>query len=476
MRVNTGPGGVEVRPVPASCAVRRARALLFNFDIDDASLKTAHKQWLDENVVPFLATATRIALSGTASRSGSDQYNQALSQRRVKTIKDYLVGKGAKATAIAEVASGEQAAARAGQRDGTEDARFRAVEVALEAKANLAIQVKVHPMDSKTRIVPSILGGLGKQHFVAAKNAKGVILQATIAGVNCATTDATWEVLDEGSAPIPVISPAVGIDRLTVKIPSDVSRKLRVRLLSSGSPLWEGFVWLIYADISATPNADFISSTASDMSIGLGFDFVHTITPASVISTTADVPNLTGPKVTPLPGGTNHAGKSLQGGADHKWDNSRKIRKKFINPGNIPLAAIGGNPSFNSTFPNYPSAADGDGHPGGAGAIDADLVPIVGNDDAGTGDPEDNDPYHDPNKGKLTGTDQPTRVMPHAAGADGNTVEWRLHFLEFTRLEISGKWFRISDDFPWRVHIKMKKVAGKWVNNGSIKALNNDGF
>jgi hypothetical protein len=82
--------------------------------------------------------------------------------------------------------------------------------------------------------------------------------------------------------------------------------------------------------------------------------------------------------VTPLPDGTNHAGDSLQGGADRKWDNSRKIRKKFLNPAGISLAAIGGNPSFNSTFPNYPSTADGDGHPGGAGALDAPDARLTG--------------------------------------------------------------------------------------------------
>jgi hypothetical protein len=247
-------------------------------------------------------------------------------------------------------------------------------------------------------------------------------------------------------------------------------------LLASGSPLYEGFVWIVFAKITAAPAADLLVSDASGLLIGKGFSFTHTITPPSIISTTADVPNLTGPKVTPLPDGTNHAGDSLQGGADRKWDNSRKIRKKFLNPAGISLAAIGGNPSFNTTFPNYPSTADGDGHPGGAGALDADLVDIVGNDDALTGDPEDNDPYTNPNKGKLTGFDRPKRSIGHNVGADGNTVEWRLHFLEFARLEIGGKWFRISDDFPWRTHIRMKRVGGKWVDDGSIKELNNNGF
>jgi hypothetical protein len=133
-------------------------------------------------------------------------------------------------------------------------------------------------------------------------------------------------------------------------------------------------------------------------------------------------------------------------------------------------------PELHTTYPNYPSATDGDGRPGGAGAIGTSLVPLVGNDDAGTGDPEDNDPYTAPDIGRLTGVDTPNRIMTHAKGANGDTVEWRLHFIEFTRLELNGTWYRISDDFPWRLHIKMKKVAGKWTNDGSSKAKNNAGF
>ena len=263
---------------------------------------------------------------------------------------------------------------------------------------------------------------------------------------------------------------------MTVQLSSATAAKIRVRLLIGGCPSWEGFVWIVFATISARPRANLLASNATFLQIGQGFDFTHTILPASIISTSTDVPNLTGPNASPLPDGTNHAGNSLQGGADQKWDNSRKIRKKFLNPGNIPVASMPGDPSFNSTFPNYPSAADGDGHPGGAGAIDADLVPIVGNDDAGTTDPGDNDPYNDPDRGKLTGTDRPRRSMLHSLGVDGDTLEWKLHFLEFTRLEIAGKWYRISDDFPWRTHLRMKKVAGKWVDNGSLKALNNSDF
>ncbi len=33
----------------------------------------------------------------------------------------------------------------------------------------------------------------------------------------------------------------------------------------------------------------------------------------------------------------------------------------------------------------------------------------------------------------------------------------RWQFREFTRLEINGKWYRVSDWFLWRLHMKAKK-------------------
>ncbi|MBK8538394.1 MAG: hypothetical protein IPL59_26965 [Candidatus Competibacteraceae bacterium] len=118
---------------------------------------------------------------------------------------------------------------------------------------------------------------------------------------------------------------------------------------------------------------------------------------------------------------------------------------------------------------------DGDGRPGGAGNISFRDLLVAGNDDAGVLD-ENNDPYTAPNIGKLLGSDTPSRGILHSSGANGNTVEWRIHFMEFTRLEINRKWYLISDYIPWRVHYKLKKESGKWKDNASNKATNNNGF
>ena len=77
-------------------------------------------------------------------------------------------------------------------------------------------------------------------------------------------------------------------------------------------------------------------------------------------------------------------------------------------------------------------------------------------------------------------------------GAVGNTLEIRNHFQEFTRLELDGHWYNISDPLLWRIHIKYKKASeaadnsdynsdgdktdSLWINDGSDITLDNSGF
>ena len=181
------------------------------------------------------------------------------------------------------------------------------------------------------------------------------------------------------------------------------------------------------------------------------------------------IPDLSGVNISPVPplGGLSYYGDALTGGADKKWDSSRKIRQKILNPSGVTL--------YYGKSHNYPNLNDGDGRPGGAGAISYRDWLVTGNDDTHNDD-EDNDPYSAPHIGKLYAIDTPTRTLLHSDGSNGNTVEWRLHFAEFARLEINGKWYLISDHVLWRVHYKVKKVGGKWIDNGSNQATDNKGF
>ena len=115
----------------------------------------------------------------------------------------------------------------------------------------------------------------------------------------------------------------------------------------------------------------------------------------------------------------------------------------------------------------------------------------AGNDDAHVGD-EDNDPYRAPFIGKLRSRDLGKAAIRWAEGQVGDTIELRRHFRDFARLEIAGKWYKISDFFEWRLHLKLRKASEAadgqnynadddqvdvlWIDNGSNFGNDNDGF
>ncbi len=172
------------------------------------------------------------------------------------------------------------------------------------------------------------------------------------------------------------------------------------------------------------------------------------------------------------------AGKDLGTGAALKWDASRQLRIKLINPNNIDLdKEIYKDEIFHiPMWKNYLSWPDG----------------VIGNDD--TDDENTNDEFYDKlfTAGKIRDTDDPRAAISNDDGAVGDTVELRRHWREFARLEIGGTWYRISDFYFWRQHAKFKKVSEAadnkdhdgdgdktgqvWIDNGSDHALDNAGW
>jgi hypothetical protein len=333
-------------------------------------------------------------------------------------------------------------------------------------------KVEVHPSDTNTHKIPANTGADHDDHFVCARDTGDIVIDAKILPSEAAeiTDLMTW---DAGGDTI--TSPAVGIDKTTAKLLSGTSKKTTVKLKVKSMDCWEGLVWVVFANVASVAKTDSIISTPASLNIGMGYNFTHTLTPSTII-TDSDRPDLSAANTSAVPpaGGLNYAGGALTGGANKKWDSSRQVRQKFINPSLIPLASIPGGISFHTDFLSYPSLADGDGRPGGAGAIVAEDLAVSGNDDSGVGD-ETNNPYSG-SIGKLLGEDKPNRIMLNSVGADGDTVEWRLHFSEFSRINLGTKWYRISNGYEWKVHYKMKKVAGKWENDNSLKATDNAGF
>jgi len=300
--------------------------------------------------------------------------------------------------------------------------------------------------------VTTVVGDANISHFVTPKGGAGdtVTLTATITP----DTPETRAQIDWDGATEDANNP------LKATVPKDTAAKheVKIKLAGSGCVCKETRVWVVWSTIATTDRpiqyqepVD-VGGFKLGAFISGGYNFTHTIIPATII-TDANRPDLTGANITAPPGGNHWTGDPLSGGANHKWDNSRQLRTKKLNPAGI----------ADTNFTQPPPPSD----------ISYPTDSVEGNDDRGTGD-ETNDPYS--SGGVLTGTDAPGVGIAHAAASNGDTFEWRLHFREFTRLEIEGTWHRISDDYLWRIHLKFKKVTGKWTNDGSNKALDNSGF
>jgi hypothetical protein len=304
--------------------------------------------------------------------------------------------------------------------------------------------------------ISQILGNQNIIHFVTPKGAANsqVTLTATITSVpQQDLSKIDWEGATESAN-----------NPLQATLSKDTASKNIVKIKYNGSTIKELRVWVVWATITSTSPSDFSIQSSSNGQFGNppgtglvtrgGYRFTHTIEPATIITDT-NRPDFSGSNTNPPPGG-NHpifVNDPLSGGANKKWDVSRQIRLKVLNPANI-----GNNDFTTPAFPNIPNYPMND---------------VEGNDNRNVVN-ETNDPYS--NNGVLTDADRPEYGIVDRAASDGDTYEARLQFREFTRLEIEGTWTRISDYYLWRIHFKFLKVNGLWTDNGTNKALDNNGF
>lgn len=137
MATYKGPGRVRKESAPSSNLTAPLKARLFNYDVGDAKLKDEHQKWLAEHVIPFVRSCrhTRVNLTGTASRTGTDHFNLQLSERRARGIVDFLEQNGAFRDQIKFLGLGEAPAKAAGKKDETETDEDRAVVVEVNPPA-----------------------------------------------------------------------------------------------------------------------------------------------------------------------------------------------------------------------------------------------------------------------------------------------------------------------------------------------------
>lgn len=115
---------------PCPAPVVTPGPFLVFFDWDKSAITAEASAILDRAAEQYLATGqTRVALSGHADKSGKDDYNMKLSQRRADAVKAYLAGKGVPADAMGAEALGE-ARPLAETADGVREPQNRRVEIA----------------------------------------------------------------------------------------------------------------------------------------------------------------------------------------------------------------------------------------------------------------------------------------------------------------------------------------------------------
>ena len=80
-----------------------------HFDFNRASIRAADARILDRNAEWLRANSSvMVAIDGGADQRGSVAYNQRLSERRARAVKDYLVARGVSADRIVEMGDGER--------------------------------------------------------------------------------------------------------------------------------------------------------------------------------------------------------------------------------------------------------------------------------------------------------------------------------------------------------------------------------
>jgi OOP family OmpA-OmpF porin len=103
------------------------------FDWDKSDITAEAASILDNAANAYATTGqAKVQLAGHADKSGSDQYNVGLSQRRADSVKAYLAGKGVPDSAIATEAFGESKPL-VDTADGVREPQNRRVEITFGA-------------------------------------------------------------------------------------------------------------------------------------------------------------------------------------------------------------------------------------------------------------------------------------------------------------------------------------------------------
>ncbi len=101
----------EAAPIPPSVKVIKERIVLrgINFDFDKSAIKPEFVPVLDEaaRLLKERADVREVIIEGHTCWIGTEKYNQGLSERRAKAVRDYLVSQGVNPAELTTVGYGE---------------------------------------------------------------------------------------------------------------------------------------------------------------------------------------------------------------------------------------------------------------------------------------------------------------------------------------------------------------------------------
>jgi hypothetical protein len=327
----------------------------------------------------------------------------------------------------------------------------------------------------------------GKTHFVCVKNTGDIVLRAYLstwmpdAGLN----KITWEC--SGASITSSASGTDPSDTLTAKMSSSTPGKYPVTMKIDGNVVWEGIVWVVWANgsilntptvalnhVSGILTIDGTVSTGAYATLSQPYQFKFGITPSDICDKNADVPELTGARDTAgdaqIDGVSPYSNNRLVNGAPLRWDVSRRVKYHFLNPNLIPYGKM--TAGYGSIYNGQPSAD--------LVTVDFPTSPLIGNDDASHSIDEDNDPYNASNKtnlthavGEITSLDPPNAAFADAGGGTGFTFQEDDLFQEFARVQLGATWYVISDPLPWKLIMKIKFQNGQWVDDGTTTGPGN---
>lgn len=124
-------------PVAAPAPTESKRIVLrgINFDFDKSNIKREFVPVLDEAAQILKDNPNiNVTIEGHTDSKGTDEYNQRLSERRAKAVKQYLVSRGVEAGRLDTVGKGEKEPIADNMKNGRDNPEGRAMNRRAELK------------------------------------------------------------------------------------------------------------------------------------------------------------------------------------------------------------------------------------------------------------------------------------------------------------------------------------------------------